>query len=216
MKITTRPATRSDIPALAAINIHAFRNTPLHSNAFPNLPYDAVHAAKQQRYLRKLAHPETHVLAAVDESGVVVGCARWLIPGVVRTTAAEAGHEEKKEEEMLPEGTNREIYEGFFRVLEERGREFLREDDIVLEFLATHPDAQRKGVGKALLTWGMERADQLQRRIYLEATTEGLPVYEKLGWRELARVVLDYSRWGGEGGQELTLMVRDPGSPSLS
>jgi GNAT superfamily N-acetyltransferase len=80
----------------------------------------------------------------------------------------------------------------------------------VLEFLATLPEYQGQGVGKTLLRWGMEQADKQQKRIYLEGTTEGLPLYVKSGWATLEKVGIDYRQWGGEGGQELTLMVRDP------
>lgn len=85
----------------------------------------------------------------------------------------------------------------------------------VLEFIATLPQHQGQGVGKALLRWGIERAEAEHRRIYLEATMEGLPVYEKSGWRALEQVDIDYTRWGGQGEQTLTLMVRDPRSGSL-
>jgi hypothetical protein len=39
-------------------------------------------------------------------------------------------------------------------------------------------------------------------------------VYVKCGWRALGRIEMDYGRWGGEGSQELTLMVRDPPLPA--
>jgi predicted N-acetyltransferase YhbS len=80
----------------------------------------------------------------------------------------------------------------------------------VLEFLATRPDQQGRGVGKALLRWGMDHADKQQRRIYLEATTPGFPLYAKMGWKPLEEAEIDYARWGGEGKQVLTLMARDP------
>ena len=33
-------------------------------------------------------------------------------------------------------------------------------DAIVLEMLAVHPDAQGKGVGEALVRWGLQNADE--------------------------------------------------------
>ncbi|KAL2870391.1 GNAT family N-acetyltransferase [Aspergillus lucknowensis] len=210
MNIQIRYANPADAPKLAEINIQSFSSQGFFNNVFGSARADVVHALKHARYLQKLAHPQTHVLAAVDEhSGAIVGCARWVFPrDQLARQAAEA--EEDRAGPELPEGTNREAYEGFFNILTERGRPHRRDDDILLEYLACRPESQGKGVGKALLRWGMERADREQRRIYLEASTEGFPVYAKLGWKELEKVEVDYTRLGGKGKQVLTLMVRDP------
>ncbi|KAL4741642.1 acyl-CoA N-acyltransferase [Aspergillus similis] len=224
MRIKIRPAVPSDAPTLAVINIDAFAGQGFISNAFPNLGSDAVHHLKTTRYLQKIAQPRIHVLAAVDEdTGALVGCARWSFPAAGdkdndrdkpaesgAETEAEAGSKSESISLPLPEGTNRAVYDGFFETLKEKAKDYLRDDDIVLDFLTTQPEYQGKGVGTALLRWGIEQADQQQRRIYLEATTEGYPVYVKCGWRGVERIKMDYAQWGGEGSQELTLMVRDP------
>ncbi|KAL4817430.1 acyl-CoA N-acyltransferase [Aspergillus spinulosporus] len=242
MRITIRSAVPSDARTLAAINIDSFAGQGFISNAFPNLGYDVVHQLKTTRYLQKIAQPRIRVLAAVDEdSGAIVGCARWSFPGPAAATSTDGrdqgqGQDKRAQSESesesasasasasahasgaeaestflpLPEGTNRAVYDGFFQTLKEKGKKHLRDDDIVLDFLATRPEYQGKGVGTALLRWGIEQADQQQRRIYLEATTEGYPVYAKRGWRAVETIEMDYGRWGGEGCQKLTLMVRDP------
>ncbi|KAL4951648.1 acyl-CoA N-acyltransferase [Aspergillus filifer] len=237
MNILLRPAIPSDASVLAEINILAFANQGFISNAFPNVPYNAVHPLKCTRYLQKMAHPQTQVIAAIDQdSGEVLGCARWVFPSdkpgesaaeLMSDAAAKEkeavdengagaqriGEPNSSSSPGLPEGTNKEIYDGFFQILKESARGHLRDDDIVLEFIATHPKYQGRGVGKALLAWGIERAGKEGKRIYLEATEEGYPVYVKNGWRALARVEIDYARWGGVGGQALTLMVRNPDIP---
>ncbi|KAL4922371.1 acyl-CoA N-acyltransferase [Aspergillus aurantiobrunneus] len=218
MQMQIRYAVESDAPALAAINIKAFTGQAFIANAFPGIPYEVVHPLKRARYLQKMMHPQTHVLAAVDESGTVVGCARWVIPadedGAAKkatvTAMSDAAAAEASAELALPEGTNKAIYEGFFATLKERGRKYLRDDDFVLDFIATHPSFQGRGIAKALLRWGTDAADRAQKRIYLEATPEGQPVYEKSGWRALERVDIEYAPWGGEGRSELMLMLRDP------
>ncbi|KAL3476995.1 acyl-CoA N-acyltransferase [Aspergillus californicus] len=218
MKITTRYALPSDTPTLAKINIDAFAGQGFITNAFPNIPYEAVHPLKCARYLQKMAHPLTHVISAVasdsdsDSESSIVGCARWVIPATGESAAklmADAAAAETGAV-ALPEGTNREIYDGFFEALKVKAEPYLRDDDIVLEFLATLPAAQGNGVGQALLRWGMAQADKQQKRIYLEATTQGFPLYAKLGWRALDTVRIDYERWGGEGTQELTIMIHIP------
>ncbi|KAL3428541.1 hypothetical protein BDV09DRAFT_201540, partial [Aspergillus tetrazonus] len=143
MTITIRPAVPSDAPTLAAINIDAFAGQPFISNAFPNLGYEVVYQLKTNRYLQKITQPRVHVLAAVDEdSGAIVGCARWSFPGLVaatRTDDRDQGQNNDKnasdvEAEStslpLPEGTNRAVYDGFFQTLKEKGKKHLRDDDI--------------------------------------------------------------------------------------
>ncbi|KAJ0417919.1 acyl-CoA N-acyltransferase [Aspergillus carlsbadensis] len=212
MPVQVRYATESLVSTLASLNITSFAGQGFITNTFSNVADDAIFELKCKRYLQKLAHPKTHVLVAIDEdTGEVAGCARWIIPGQEAgnqlssdEAAAEAGAEL-----VLPEGTNRGIYDGFFEVLKEKGEKYYREDDIVLEFLATHPDHQGRGVGKALLRWGMDRADKQQRRIYVEATTPGFPLYARMGWTALDEVAIDYARWGGEGKQILPLTKSD-------
>ncbi|KAL4869544.1 acyl-CoA N-acyltransferase [Aspergillus spectabilis] len=178
MGLLIRRATPSDAPSMATINIKAFEGPPFITNAFPNIPYSI-----------KMAHPLTHVIVAEDEeSGEVVGCSRWVIPSdesgqsakelLDEATAGEKGEgggEGVGVELEMPEGTNREIYEGFFAII---CRKMI---SVFLEFLATSPEDQGKGIGNALLRWGTEQADQQQRRIYLEATEDGFPLYAKSG-----------------------------------
>ncbi|KAL3465024.1 acyl-CoA N-acyltransferase [Aspergillus heterothallicus] len=215
MGIQIRYATESLASTLADINIKSFAGQGFLANTFPNIADDVILELKRRRYLQKLAHPKTHVVAAIDEdTDEVVGCARWVFPGSEAIIGSQLSSDEVAAEAgaelALPEGTNRGMYDGFFQVLKEKGERYCREEDIVLEFLATRPDQQGRGIGKALLHWGMERADKQQRRIYLEATTPGFPLYAKMGWRSLDKAEIDYTRWGGEGSQVLTLMVRDP------
>jgi hypothetical protein len=58
--------------------------------------------------------------------------------------------------------------------------------------------------------------DSLQIRIYLEATSGGLPLYYKYGWNQVGELVLDLELYGDVGKETFTLMVRDPVSLSDS
>jgi hypothetical protein len=139
MPIQVRYATESLAPTLASINIDSFAGQGFITNAFSNVADDAIFELKRKRYLQKLAHPRTHVLAAIDEdSGEIVGCARWIFPGeeVGSQLSSEEAAAEAGAELALPEGTNRGIYDGFFEVLKEKGEKYSRADDIG-EYLST-------------------------------------------------------------------------------
>lgn len=60
-----------------------------------------------------------------------------------------------------------------------------------LHFLGVSPRYQRQGVGKYLLSWGIEKADEESMPSYLEASARGRPLYESAGfvtfdWQVLA------------------------------
>ena len=50
--------------------------------------------------------------------------------------------------------------------------------------LAVRPKYQRKGVGKKLLQWGVNRADQEGVAIGLKASSAGLNLYKSVGFEE--------------------------------
>jgi hypothetical protein len=61
-------------------------------------------------------------------------------------------------------------------------------DQIDVAFIATQPHARRRGYGAAL-TWAASLADPSLPAV-LEASDEGRPVYERIGYREIGRMSL--------------------------
>jgi GNAT superfamily N-acetyltransferase len=78
--------------------------------------------------------------------------------------------------------------------------------------MATHPDHQRKGVGKLLVQWGIQIAEQLGLPIYLESTNAGQPLYESQGFETLKHetVVHKPAVTGQTEDVVVPLMVRMP------
>lgn len=52
-----------------------------------------------------------------------------------------------------------------------------------MNILFTHPDHRRKGVGSLVMKWGLDHADRLGLEAFLEATKEGKPCYESVGFK---------------------------------
>jgi ribosomal protein S18 acetylase RimI-like enzyme len=51
-----------------------------------------------------------------------------------------------------------------------------------LSGLGVDPDAQRRGIGTALVRWGLERAAESRRpAVLLTSNAENIPFYERLG-----------------------------------
>ncbi|GFF78261.1 hypothetical protein IFM61392_00374 [Aspergillus lentulus] len=217
---TIRYATEADAPAIAELNIICFQDGPMYRNMFPNIDPLSATPMKISRTYDKLSNPKMHLLVATDStSNQVLGCSRWLMPDLspiwrseseMAVLSDEARAKAAQMAQLRPAGMNVAVYDGVMKALEEMRRKYVREGDIVLELLVTHPQHQGKGVGKALLDWGVRMADQKNARIYLEASPEGYPLYRKYGWRDVEDIVIDYSVYGGEGDARYVVMIREP------
>ncbi|KAL2865307.1 GNAT family N-acetyltransferase [Aspergillus lucknowensis] len=81
---------------------------------------------------------------------------------------------------------------------------------VELETIFVHPGYQRRGVASALLDWGVGEAERLGLLVYLEATEEGRPLYERFGFEVVREVDFDAGDFGGVGRHKYTFMVRRP------
>ena len=64
-----------------------------------------------------------------------------------------------------------------------------------------------------LIRAGLEDADRLGAKAYVEASPDGLPLYLKFGWRIVDEMVLELERFGvSNGGTEvMPFLMREPG-----
>ncbi|KAB8070954.1 acyl-CoA N-acyltransferase [Aspergillus leporis] len=218
MHIQTRYAVESDASQLAQINVTSFSPSPFYRHTFADVSVSALHTLKYARALQKFTDPKTHVQVAIDpETGLVLGSTRWAIPlhyqqkpGSLCELPEDAIKMAADPEKFLPENMNKQFYALFFGMLKSMRAKYVNNDDIVLEYLAISPEQQGKGIGSQLLQWGIQKADALNARIYLEASVEGYPLYKKYGWRLLEEANLDFESLGGAGKATYLMMVRDP------
>ncbi|KAL4768457.1 hypothetical protein BDW60DRAFT_211001 [Aspergillus nidulans var. acristatus] len=78
-----------------------------------------------------------------------------------------------------------------------------------LGYLAVHPENQGKGIGTALVESGIQRAEKLRLPIFILAFRAGRGIYERLGFREVDRVIQDDTKYGGQGEYGAYFMVYD-------
>lgn len=83
---------------------------------------------------------------------------------------------------------------------------------IFMRLLVVLPPYQGKGIGTRLLRWGLEQADQLGVKVWIDASPAGLGLYKKLGWEEVSTLEIQLKEWGGKEGEvDLTVsLVREP------
>ena len=82
--------------------------------------------------------------------------------------------------------------------------EILKEGYVYLQTIGVSPELQGKGFGGKLLRAIFKYVDNEEIRIYLEATKENVPLYEKYGFqviKEIKLSIIDLSGW---------TMVREP------
>ncbi|KAE8145248.1 acyl-CoA N-acyltransferase [Aspergillus avenaceus] len=215
MPIHLRYATEADSAALAHINAASFSPSIFYQNAFHDVTYSALYTLKYARSLQRLIDPRTHNVVAIDtDTGTVVGSARWIIPQDRTEPMAEISEDGQRmaenPEQFIPVEVKQEIYASWVNMTKESRKKHLRDDDLLLEYLAIAPDHQGKGIGSQLLKWGLAQADTLNARIYLEASVDGYLLYSKNGFEVREEFNLDFSLLGGNNTGRYIAMIRKP------
>ncbi|GAB1213998.1 hypothetical protein ATERTT37_003154 [Aspergillus terreus] len=190
MGFVVLPATLSDIRSVYDVWFAAFRGQVILDLIYPgtNLDDEAfrkLHADGTLEYWKGLTMEYT--FKCVDtETGKIVGMATWQVYWRERTA----------EERVKPwigwlEGQQRERAETFLGQLWEKREKYIGEKrHVYCHTVAVHPDYQGRGVGKKLMQWGLDIAEQLKVPIYLESTHEGRSLYERLGFATLQEGVV--------------------------
>lgn len=230
-----RPARDEDVPAMAALEVAAFLDSPMHKAMFPKRLRIKPGVQDQLEWnvarMRKgLADPSLHYLVVLTDvpgrGEIIVGCAEWAAPA-----RDDSDHGENEDEE------------GGRRRIEERERDLelrmarlppfldksalLDANDEVMELIEKSKGAFRGqdrhrmwtlnsisvdgdyrgiGVGKMLTRWGMERAERDGTGIWIISSPLGLQLYRSLGFE----MVAEGSRLGEP--QYLMLKFYEPGT----
>ncbi|KAL3459534.1 acyl-CoA N-acyltransferase [Aspergillus heterothallicus] len=147
----------------------------------------------------------------VNDAGELIASSRWeihetdedLTQSIADTVAARLKHD-------IPE-MRKDLARELYTIFAEARREVLGIRDpesgevtrlqrrVELVGLFVHPQYQRRGIAARLLRWGIEEAERLGLPLYLEATEEGRPVYERFGFE--TRKVMPF--YGGEYGVDV-------------
>ncbi|KAJ7362605.1 hypothetical protein DFH08DRAFT_682672 [Mycena albidolilacea] len=160
-----------------------------------------------------------HQKAIDPATGALLGYARWMVPATkeaewlnaqvkdVESEAERQGIEERAngawwEPQVGAAPSDVEAHREKVRMLRER-------EYLVLEYLAVHPNNKGKGIATALVESGMRQAKTMGLPVFIQALKAGRGVYEKLGFKEVWRIIQDDSMYGGTGEYGVYLMVYD-------
>ncbi|KAL7946731.1 acyl-CoA N-acyltransferase [Trichoderma barbatum] len=192
MTILIRRATEEEIPAIARLAGQIFHPTtdwitrqvfPLHLQ-----PKDIPdgESSLPWRRLRKTAcfnTPNCASIVAVDttRNNEIVGFAVWDLPiGTEEPPATPA------DPELPSDVTDLKVYAELQSILKEDYKASFGDRELKdvwhLDMIGVDPHHQRRGIGRSLLTWGVEQATREGRDCYLMATPQGRPLYESFGF----------------------------------
>ncbi|KAJ5818826.1 hypothetical protein N7474_004417 [Penicillium riverlandense] len=120
-----------------------------------------------------------------SDPAAIVAFAKWKRP--VPADHDSRAHEDAEEDNMdFPEGCDAELCGRFLGAMDEQHQKWMGErPHYYLDLLGVHPAYQGKGLATKLLEWGISRADESRVEVFLSASPQGKPLYEKYGFRSV-------------------------------
>lgn len=113
-------------------------------------------------------------------------------------------------------GENVAIKNNFFKELfDKRNKNWDKENMYLMNILAVRRQYQRLGLGRQLLAPVLKMADEEGKKVYIESSAAGKPLYEMFGWKRIDDLDVDLSGAKGfenHGVHRMVLMIREPGT----
>jgi GNAT superfamily N-acetyltransferase len=213
-----RPVVEGDIPELTAISSLTFdtdRHTQLKA-AHPTKPYD--HAAGTPDSIRHwLSLPQkVEVTKAVDNAtGQIVGCVGWVFRGFDRDPGAVDTAQTPPEPINPPDdsvssdhiGTGSadlDPLEQLRELTDDHFARFMRRTMppgtrcMFIAGIQVHPEHQGKGIGRALVRQGTERADAEGVICWVHSSEAGAGLFPKCGFEVSETLEIDLDEWAGK------------------
>ncbi|KAG8668141.1 hypothetical protein FPOAC1_007513 [Fusarium poae] len=200
MSIYLTEASEADLPAIARIATSAFHpeTDALSRRLFPrhlqpnNIPDgEAAYDWRLARKATSLVSSESHVIVAIDNDGNpedrIVGFALWDAPSA-------EGNDSSPSKPIECTALDKVAYEEMKKNVNQDAVDTFGEKGIAgvwhLDYIGVGPGNQRRGIGKMLLNWGLERASKEGKDCYLVATEAGRPLYVAAGFEEIRTILI--------------------------
>lgn len=103
--------------------------------------------------------------------------------------------ESDEECDWFPKGEERDIGNALMGQFLTPRMTYMRKPHVFLDICFTHPDARRRGVGKLLMDWGVQQADERGYEAFVDATDLGRELYRTYGFIDGEKRQLDMSQF---------------------
>ncbi|KAI2464592.1 acyl-CoA N-acyltransferase [Annulohypoxylon bovei var. microspora] len=220
--------TVADAAAMARNNMSAFWEDPTWVLLWPkDITREFMIEQGAKRYARSLLRDRgvaRHQKAVDPATGALVGYARWILPSG-RSTAMDGSAEWAEAQVPDVGGDERRRFEELAESAWWNGRKEMKHIDdkndvvmdrilsakpyIKLEYLAVHPENKGKGIATALVEGGIKFAEEIGVPVFVMSYKAGRGVYERLGFKEVDRVIQDDTEYGGKGEYGAYFMIYD-------
>ncbi|EED18764.1 conserved hypothetical protein [Talaromyces stipitatus ATCC 10500] len=186
MQFTIQIAQDGDLHDLMKVLWTCFETPPqgILRIFFPILNNDReaslLAASNGQREEYKASYPELIWLKVIDdETGEMVGGAKWYF---YERNPFDGHSLEEEEAVWYPEGVGREFATRAMHAFEKPRVVMGQKPHSYLNIIFTLPEYQRKGIGRAIMKWGLRKADQLGLESWLDASPFGYSLYHSVGF----------------------------------
>lgn len=214
MPLVLTPVVEADLPEITKIERAAFASLPIDLLIRPNGHTTAILESALKNHQKRFSLPDYTYWKVVDTD---LG-SKAIAFGSWRTFREEQPRSEWGKSNNPPGDppgdTNMHVFQAFMKFNEDaKKRVIAGRKRHHLSLLCTLPDHQRRGAAKMLLERGIELANEEGLDSWLVASIEGLPVYEKVGYRRVegGNMALDLEPLGGKGVHRSTIMMRPLG-----
>ena len=187
------------------------RNEPFVDAIWPNHWTDAGRMQGADRFKHiKNTDPIATYLKAIDAAtGEIMGMAKWKVydnhlPDLSKPDGENSDYWDTKEDQAFAEAMTEDFMKTRNAAITRTGGNI-----VSLDTLAIDPQYQKKGVGSALVEWGVEKADEMKVEAVVESSVFGKGLYEKHGYKFVKYVRLEVpERFAGRDGGEFAWLER--------
>jgi len=164
---------------------------PIQYGPFQDNDFKATMAvAKERDWNMHINDPASHkVYVVYVPSGEVVGSVFWKI----YTTVPFPNGPQKIQLSFWPQNDKegKECGEEILNQCFFARANWMNRPMVAMDATSVRDDHQRKGVGSLLISWGVQKADDLGVECFVEASDAGKHLYKKFGYIALTKIIVD-------------------------
>ncbi|KAI0023919.1 hypothetical protein F4780DRAFT_776149 [Xylariomycetidae sp. FL0641] len=210
MSLVVRPVEHADVAQCVGIRVASLGSLVIGRPP----PYPGYVEEQEASLHRDLERKPPHVrhLKAVDpdDEREVVAYAKWEVYEHGRPDLDRLRDVPRRAEPDVDQyGRLREAADEYFS---RRNGEMGKYPHILLALLVTAQQHRRRGAGSLLVRWGIDLSEATGLPCYLQASEQGRQLYRHHGFEDIDTVEYDLSRYGLEGIERMTEMIRRPSS----